>query len=269
MNMISTGKTRAFFLALLTLSLLVTIQIAQADGEPGYIWEINFDFEDGLDGDLTIKMGPMVDGQIPAPIVERHFPIACSSIGSVTLQNGSAIFDGTGYISCNLDLQSKIEQTQAFCQTQPGAECPEAPEDSVQLHTIFGRANANVAKYGFVPLFYHPDFKFWLNQDSINMSVNTTAGRMTANANLGVTLNTFQNYTTMYECTNEASPQCQSYLRSGNIVALMGHTTNDLIQFTLTQTPLYIGFNPDNGTYMKGEMGSLRVDPPAFGSHGD
>jgi hypothetical protein len=44
--------------------------------------------------------------------------------------------------------------------------------------------------------------------------------------------------------------------------------SDELVDFSLTPTTFYIGYDPDTASYLTGVISQLRIDPPAFGSRG-
>jgi hypothetical protein len=91
---------RIFIAALVVLSLLLGptgIQTTQAASGYGYYWKIEFDFEQGVHGLLTVDAGP---GEVGAPdkiLVSRQYRVACQPVGAVGVAGGVATFNG-GYL---------------------------------------------------------------------------------------------------------------------------------------------------------------------------
>ena len=197
MQFISTPVGRGLIIILAAILIAISAQTVQAEGQAGYTWQLKFDFSTDLKGILTVKMGLVgLDGLIADPVIERRFSVPCNNVGNVVILAGAAVFDGTNYLACDLDLKTAIEQTQAACPLESGA-CPARPDDFDLLHSIAGWGEMRLASTdpGAVsPIFYHEDFSFSFTPYGATMNLQKTSGGDAASALFPVPANVWQTF---------------------------------------------------------------------------
>jgi hypothetical protein len=75
--------------------------------EYGYLWSLLFDFEQDLNGLLTIQVGPWANGDLLSVDEVSTVRVPCARVGPVYLSGGDAVFDG-GYLECTFDLAAVV-----------------------------------------------------------------------------------------------------------------------------------------------------------------
>jgi hypothetical protein len=239
-------------LALLLAGLLPVARphTAQAAAEWGYLWSLDFDFEQRFDGVLTIKVGPWKDGELVEVSETSTAIVSCAPVGDIALDAGDAVFKGAGHIECKLDLAAVVWNNHKLQIN---------PVDN--YGSIVLRARVNGAANAVAPLFTHPNARYSLDftQTSavtLNHELWNNVGPLGVTVP-GVTINTWQTYTYLYQCISHGGP-CEARLSAGGQTQVVP-TAGSRVQFSTGPTTLDIG--RDGGAYFTGRIAAIRIDP--------
>jgi hypothetical protein len=214
----------------------------------GYLWSLNFDFEQSYNGQLTIDVGPWQDGDLVSVDATSTSTVYCRPVGRVSLDNGDAVFAG-GYLQCNMDLAWLVQQNHGLTIN------PRDSYGSIVMHTNLMSSAQNVAT-----ILHHPDASYRIDftqTSSVGMeqSLNNQAG-VQSHGFAGIVPTTRQNYSFLYGCVWGGN--CQGALA----VATSGQPTpvgGDRISWGTTATSFQIGGG--RGETFRGRIGNLWLDP--------
>ena len=264
-----TAFARLCALALLVGSALLSPQLAApvAAQSYGYTWTIEFDFDAGFDGILTVEAGPGTVGALDKVYVSEEFTVSCAPNGVVNQAGGAAIFAG-GHLVCDLDLGTAITRTFDLCaRVDEGCRYSLAPVESYEnLHMA---AKVFSPQPGPAPLLHTPDVLFGPNLTAADATLYnrlTPAGGMSS---LFVTspLGKWMSYGALYSC--QFGPPCTSEFNVNGVTQAGGPGPFvDQAQIRMQPVDLIIGHDPGTGyTVPNGtQIDSLTIDPPNMGS---
>jgi hypothetical protein len=225
-----------------------------AEVQYGYLWKLFFDFEHNFHGVLTIEVGPWENGNLVSVSETSTTRIACNPVGDVILDGGDAVFKGTGYVRCAMDLGEIVWKNHGL------------QIDEIDTYgSMVMRAKVNGAVAGSAPLFTHPDATYSLDFSQTQAATLTQdlwngIGPMSA-AFAGVTINAWHTHTYQYSCVPNGGP-CDATFRVGPQIQNQP-TAGTPVQFSTGPTAFEIG--RDGATYFSGRIAALLVDPGNFG----
>ncbi|GAB4125506.1 MAG: hypothetical protein Fur005_46910 [Roseiflexaceae bacterium] len=221
---------------------------AQATPTYGYLWLLNFDFEQSYDGLLTIQVGPWEDGDLISVDAVSTTRVPCRPIGAVALNGGDAVFSG-GYIQCSMNLARIVAERHGL------TVAAQDSYGSIILQTELDTTTPHVAT-----IFSHPDASYRLDLTqtaSVGMtqSLNNAAGVQNQQF-FGIIPANRHLYTYMYGCV-WMGPCHGTFVAAGS----GEHTPNagTRIAWTTGFTTFQIGGG--KGDSFRGRMGSLLIDP--------
>jgi hypothetical protein len=247
-------KTTRRFLFTLALSLGMLLPFAnpepvRADAQYGYLWSLSFDFEQSFDGILTIEVGPWENGDLVAVEATSTATVPCKRVGNVQLDSGDAVFSGSGYLSCALNLAETVWSNHKLAVGKVDT-----------YGSMVMRARVNGAASAIAPLFTHPNAAYSLDfsqtsATTLSQSLSNAVGPLQATFP-GVTINTWQTYTAQYIC-NIVGP-CSASFAAGPQQQNQP-TAGSRVQFSTGPATVEIGHA--GGLFFTGRMASLIVDP--------
>jgi len=242
---------------LLALAFILTalVPIAQpqpvfAKGEIGYLWSLEFGFENSFDGLLTIQVGPWEDGELTSVTESSTTTVACTPQGSMALDGGDAVFKGGGYLQCSMDLAAIVWKNHHLLVNE---------NDS--YGSMLLRARVNSATNTIAPIFTHPRAAYSLDFSqtssvTLKQGLWNNAGLLQANFP-GVTINSWQSYTMLYRCISHGGPCDATYGTAGQ--TQVQATAGERVKFPTGPTSFTIGSN--GAAFFTGRISALRVDP--------
>lgn len=252
MRTLSLNQMTGILLATLMLAI-GWISPAQAAPPKGYYWSLFFDFDQSWNGELTIDVGPWVNGELASVEESSTTTVRCEPVGNVVLESGDAVFDGSSYLTCEMDLAQLVLKNHGL--VLPGPE---------SYGSMVMRARVNAQAPGAAPLFQHQDAQYWLDfspsQDvTLHTELWNNAGAVNALVPM-LTIHNWYTYTFKYSCS--LAGLCATYLWAGgqqqSIPGPGGAT-----RFTTSSTTFTIG--GDGSTFLTGRISALGLDPGNFG----
>lgn len=241
---------RVLLLAGLLLPFAQPVPVYAQDEEIGYLWSLYFDFEQDFNGVLTIEVGPWENGNLVEVTESSTTRVRCTRVGNVQLNGGHAVFDGTGYLTCAMDLAAIVAANHGL-----------VIDDVDDYGSIVLRTRALAATTSVMPIFTHPDAAYTLD---FSQTWGVTHGQdLWNNAGLlqasfpGVSINTWNVHTMLYSCISNGGP-CDATFMAGPQVQTIP-TAGSRVQWSTGPTVFEIGY--DNGTFFNGRMDALLIDP--------
>lgn len=221
---------------------------ARAGVELGYLWALNFDFEQSFDGILTVRVGPWENGNLVSTDAISSAVVPCKRVGPVFLNGGDAVFAG-GHLVCELDLAGVLLRNHGLVVDEVDSY------GSIYLTTDLETTAQNLA-----PIVSHPDATYTIDFTqtwavTMGQRLENTLGPQGVFLG-GVTGVVRNKYTFEYECVWMGA--CQSTFIAGT----QGDVTppgGDRVRFRTEPTRLRIG--GDGAATFSGRMGSLLIDP--------
>ena len=247
-------KPFAGLLVALLLGLLLPVaQPRAAFAQPvelGYLWALNFSFDNDFNGLLTIEVGPWQDGDLVEVTESSTAIVRCSPVGNVTLDKGTAVFAAGGYLACDMDLASIVAANHGLNIN------PVDTYGSIVVRTRLNGASATVA-----PIFTHPNAAYSLDftqTSAVKLSQQLWNGIGATEANFpGVTINTWNAYTYFYRCISHGGP-CDANFAAGPQKQSFA-TAGSRVQFDTGPTSFQIGSN--GAATFTGRIDHLVIDP--------
>lgn len=250
-------------LLFILLGLMIFAQPAAARSNQWMRWTGNLDFVNNqVNFELLIEIGH--ENRNGDLIVDqaKTLDLNCNIVGNVVIQNQEATFDGNDYIVCQMPslVEEVYNMTRGRFMLPPTCPCQDPwiiSEVKITdgLKTEFGS-----------PLFYRRDLQFGASLDSnvqkaeLNLLID---GALASSSPFKLS---GQLDTVTAELNKVASNTFHPYFEvNGNILNVTPAQINGYLEFTNEATELYVGYSPDYGTYFKGTMRSLHVDPPCIG----
>lgn len=224
---------------------------AYGAADRGYLWSLDFDFENDFNGVLTVKVGPWKNGDLVAIEETSTTPVKCVRVGAVSLKNGMAVFDG-GHLKCSMDLAAIVKRNHGI---------ESAAIDSYGSFTM--DAEAISTTYGFAPIFSHPDVAYAIDfadtwSFTMHQQLATDAGLVQASAFFsGVFGGALQTYGARYGCDTDGTPCFADFSAGPQTEALP--VAGDRVRFRTGPTTFLIG--SDGAAGFGGGLDSLSVDP--------
>ncbi|HMN29129.1 MAG TPA: hypothetical protein PKE45_13335 [Caldilineaceae bacterium] len=242
------------FLLVLVLAFGIFLPVAnpqpvRAEGQYGYLWSLFFDFEQSFDGILTIEVGPWENGDLTAVEATSTVTVPCKRVGNVQLNGGDAVFSGSGYLSCTLNLAETVWNNHKLAIGKVDT-----------YGSMVMRARVNGATNTVAPLFSHPNAAYRLDftqtsATTLSQTLWNGVGPLQATFP-GVTINNWQTYTAQYICSI-AGP-CSASFAAGPQQQNQP-TAGTRVQFATGPTTFEIGHG--GGLFFSGRIASLLVDP--------
>ena len=157
------------------------------------MWSLSFDFEQSFDGILTLEVGPWKNGELVEVHETSSATVPCKRTGDVYLDGGDAVFSGTGYLTCALNLAEIVRNNHKLVIGEVDT-----------YGSIVMRARVNGAANAVAPLFTHQNAAYSLDftqtsAATLSQALWNGAGPMQATFP-GVTINTWETYTAEYAC---------------------------------------------------------------------
>jgi hypothetical protein len=240
---------------LLLLAILALIApLAQShptqaqEAEYGYLWALEFPFEQDFTGILTIEVGPWKNGELVSVDETSTAKVTCRRVGAVYLNGGDAVFDG-GYLECGMDLGAIVAQNHGL-----------TIEEIDSYASMLFAASLETTVANVAPIFTHDDAAYTIDF--------TQPGAVTLSQQLenqlGPQQATFvnslgfvrQKYSMVYGCI-WLGP-CNSFFTAGT----QGESSppgGDRMSFATGPASFRIG--GDGVTTFHGRIGHLIIDP--------
>ena len=251
----STRKSYAAFLLALLLGLLLPVaaspQPAYAQAvELGYLWSLDFTFDNDYNALLTIEVGPWENGDLVEVTEVSTAIVKCSPSGDVTLKAGSAVFNAGGYLECEMDLAAIVAANHGL------------QIDPVDTYgSIILRTRLNGSANALAPIFTHPDAAYSLDftqTSAVTMNQQLWNGLGVSQAAFpGITINTWNTYTFFYRCISNGGPCDMNFAAAAQTNS--APTAGSYTQFSTGPTGFLIGSN--GATTFTGSIDHLLVDP--------
>jgi hypothetical protein len=264
-----TALARLFALALLVGSALLSPHFAApaAASGYGYTWTIEFDFDAGFDGTLTVEAGPGTVGALDKVYVSEEFTVSCAPNGVVNQGGGVATFDG-GYLVCDLELGRAIVSTFERCKNVDPS-CDYTLAGTEAYDNLQMTAEVLSIQPGAAPLLHMPDVFFGANVTAANVILYTKLNPAGGMNSLFVTspLGSFQSYGSLYTC--QFGPPCNSEFSVSGVTQAGGPWPFvDQAEIQMGRVQLLIGHDPGTGlTIPNGtQINYLTIDPPNMGN---
>ncbi len=214
------------------------------------VW--NFDSPTGC----ILYTGESQNPQLPPPIVDYKL-VYCESKGKVQFGAGYAIFEGKVYLSCPFSLQREGQ-----------------PDEADYAHFWIYAQISTLFQSGQLPIVNHPDFALQVNAPTPTLNwAEWSLRRADDSVSTGQSIRfapTIDDRLRLDTClmTSLTCPGklAGAYAQRMRINQQSNYDTpvNAPMRMRLTETTLYIGFDPKQETYFQGRMGMLVLDP-AYG----
>lgn len=257
-------RFRRFFavFALMTL-LMPTLPLpVQASSGYAYHWRVQFDFENNFNGQLIVDVGYNENGAVQQPpLHSRTFIVGCQRVGSVGLSGGVAKFGG-GYLECDLDIKSAVEQTFAECDALYSG-CKLAIGNVEQYRSLALAADLSAAATGIAPILGHPSISYAVNVSTSMHTVQTELDPVgTINSSgwgVAPALNTAYHSIVRYVCS--LAGDCGVHFNvAGNPEYV--NTADAPVNFVTTPSTLTIGHDLSGATVVAGStIDNILIDP--------
>ena len=210
--------------------------------------------------------------------IVRDISADCHRHGTFLINHGEAIFDGAGYLSCELpSFVNELAALQTGLPLTGDCQCikpdPFLYADLTLDRQLIGQGN---------PLFYEDSFRFnvpwigkrtaasrwWLDGQMVpdhTWQVSATGNTLFSGVGAqyfvaGQTSGTPINQPDL-ETTILATP-FNHFLHWANSATSTHFGWNSTFQMTTEETTVYIGYDPDTNDYLKARVRHLVVDPP-------
>ncbi|MEZ4729613.1 MAG: hypothetical protein R3E79_20990 [Caldilineaceae bacterium] len=246
------------------VALLMPTLPLPVQASPGYAyhWRVQFDFENNFNGLLIVEVGYNENGAVQQPSLHsRTFIVGCQRVGSVGLSGGVAKFSG-GYLACDLDVKSAVEQTFAACdELHPG--CKLAIGDVEQYRSLALAADLSAAATGVAPILGHPSVAYAVNVATSTHTVQTALAPIgTINSSgwgVAPALNTSYHSSVRYVCS--LAGDCGAHFNiAGNPEYV--NTADAPVNFVMTPSTLTIGHDLSGATVVAGStIDNILIDP--------
>jgi hypothetical protein len=214
--------------------------------EYGYLWSLEFTFDNDYNGLLTIEVGPWKNGELAEVDATSTARVRCEPVGAVALVGGSAVFSG-GHLKCAMDLAAIVRENHKL-----------KIDEIDDYGSILMRAIVNPTASTVAPIFTHKDAEYSIDftqtsQVTMNQELWNNAGLLQQTFPVPV-LNSWHDYTDHYICISNGGP-CDAYFDlDGQLESFA--TAGSRAQFTTTPQSFQIG-----GPAFQGQLSYLLVDP--------
>lgn len=250
-------------LLLITLLLPMTTSAAQAS-EAGYAyhWQLVFDFESGINGQLLVDVGYNDQGAVQdPPLHSQSFTVACQRVGALGIGGGAVWFNG-GYIKCGLDVKSAIIQTFAECAARY-ATCAMEIGDIERYRSLLMKAELASPVAVTAPIFAHPSasyaVKFLTVQAQMKSALHPIGTVDSLDTGLSLPTNVAQAYQAQWGCIPAGS--CGMYYTIAGTTAYVD-TADLALEFATPSSTILIGRDLGGSTIAAGSsLGYLLIDP--------
>ena len=260
---------RGLVSAAVTLIFLAAAMLVGAAGRPAeaavsgvVFWTVDLTFPNNAPkATLLVEIGDMTPNGFVVTD-SKLINMTCKVTGSLPINKGKATFDGSSYLRC---LQPSIPAV-VLDMTNGQYTIPPACEAEKPYVKGFVRVDPRATTGVNLPTYHHPDWSHWLVLDgagSLTQGMGVESGSASSGSftpvggidkigaqfvRQGLTLN----YQTMFGA-------------NGSSLGGFPAVVNGPLPISTLATPIYFGYSPDSGTYFKGEMKSLQIDPPCIG----
>ena len=241
--------------------LTIPTTVIAAPGDQWARWFVEASFDNNQPVvEMTIEIGyEDRSGNLIVGISET-FSVACQENGKLHISNNAAKFDGSSYLICDMpNFQEKVlELTNGQLQISDECDCKEAN----------GEVGFNFSKTSENPLFYLPDLQF---SAPMNAIATLAQYRLTVRGNTAESEPFPTNY--QMQWGGAAFEQSGSgYLTLFHVDGVALGSSPPYIPGILTlptnPTEFFIGYNPDTGEALQGQLEYLIVDPGCVGHGG-
>jgi hypothetical protein len=246
-------------LTLLALSLLILALAALAGragsagavSELGYVWRLQFPFDDSFDGILTIQTGPVKNGVLQSVEQTSTTAVPCERVGPVNLIAGAAVFNG-GYLRCTLDLAVALQANHGL-----GAPATES-YNRMTMSTRLASTGTSLA-----PIVTHRDLAYQIDFDGgdnvvMHQTLATKGGGALSQAAFGGMFGgDRRTYGFVYQCAPNAA-LCAAGHSAGAAVS-GGPVAGGPVSFRTGTATLLIG--GDGASTFLGGIDDLIIDP--------
>ena len=177
------------------------------------------------------------------------YPVVCNISGrpkGVTVANGQAVFNGTGFILCPFELMGRFTQNNLDLY------------DNFWIRTK-GSFAASTGNYGN-PIFYHADAAYFAPTGT-TVSFLSKFGNWEFKSEMGARAWTPLTLFSLH--SKETGGYNVKHYRSDRLTLAGYSNYPDKIQLNTATTPVYIGYSPLSSGLLKGIIEELIVDPAA------
>lgn len=218
----------------------------------------------------------------PMPVIVteivKDITATCRQVGTLRIDQGAALFDGAGYLAC--DLPSFVDELAALQSGLPLAgDCRcTTPDPFIYADLTLTRQTS----FSTNPLFYEDSFRFhvpltgkrsassqwWLDGQTVpaySWPLQSSGNALFS----GVGAQYFVAGQTSATPINQPaldlaiqSTPTNHFLHWANSATASHFTWNSPFTMTTEETTVYIGYNPTTHNYLQGELRHLVVDPP-------
>jgi hypothetical protein len=270
------ARMRILFLAalLVIVSLLAPYHVSAGSGvgalqnaHVSYRWILTFDFAKHDDGLLTTTVRFLYPNGTYQDF-ERKTRVVCTpaGTGTVTVAGGAATFANNGYLDC--DLPSIRDEIRAI---YPPAN-PDNFQDPFWVRAISSINTGITTGPSGNPTFVHPDIVLFLPYNSalatgqarlVTDDQDTTSAAFT----LGASNNVLANQRNWFDENGAISCTTRFQHQGVNlpITSYICPRGDEAMNFSLDASPFTIGYSAADGTYFKGALHHLDVDPVEWG----
>jgi hypothetical protein len=242
------------FLSLMLVALVALPARPTSAGnvsERGYLWTLHFDYEQDYNGLLTIKVGPMKNGDLLSVDETSTSVVPCQRIGAVNQAAGAAVFSG-GYLRCSFNLAGALLANHGIVAD---------PTDSYNRMTM--RARLASTGFNLAPIVSHADVTYQLDFSSpssvgMRQGLATDAGVVNSSAIFpGLFGGALRNYGMVYGCAIGGGA-CSARFYAGADTDVMP-AAGGPVSFRTGPTSILIG--GDGATTFLGGIDDLIIDP--------
>lgn len=234
---------------------------AAAPSEQWARWYIELAFNNNKpETTMTIEIGHLNRFGNPILDMSETYDVSCYENGSLNIVNNVAEFDGHSYLACEMPVfQDKVSDLTEG-KLEVGNECA--------CKIANGSANFNFAGASENPFFYMKGLQF---------SAPTQANGQVARYQLTVADSTAESETFLPNKqlqwgVGEFSQSGKGYLPAFQVDgAVLGSSPQYIaghLAVPTNQNEFFIGFNPDTGDTLQGQLNYLFVDPGCVGHGG-
>lgn len=216
-------------------------------------WSFSVDFGDGsTDGCL------MVTGQTADEV--NYYPIACTVVGAVPVNNGAGEFDGGGYLACDVDWQKYT----------PGIKPLMIYTDGFQMKAAVSKLAGSQSLTVGNPLIHHASVSYYAPRSAemngfARHRFTSLIGASAAVSDLPATpIGSAFAVRSLSNCSFALFVYNCKLRHHYNGAQVQQWSTNNPVKFDTTQRRFYVGYSPVVGAGMlKATLDYVIVDPQA------